>query len=199
MIGKRAAGLMFLLVLCLGLLGGCSLELALETDLTSGGSAVSVSADESNADGADASADRKADSLTIEDLVFTEIFANGALEHIFFGSINRQGNASGYHHEGMPDSPGHVVEGTRSEPDENEVYEAKVMVGDVKKVSNKGYSTFFPIDWSAQAVVDAINEAYTGREWVTGNVWSGMFEGMEIQFYLDDEEHIISAFPIYQE
>lgn len=138
-------------------------------------------------------------SESLEDLYHVEIFAEGALEHIFYGSINRQGNASGFHHEGMSGAQGHVIEGTRSDPDDNDVYEAKVMVGDIAKTANRGYSTFFPMEWSAQEVVDAINRAYEDRELVAGNTWSGIVDGMEVQFYLTEEDLIISAFPIVEE
>lgn len=135
---------------------------------------------------------------SVEDLVNTENFADHALEHIFYGQINAQGNATGYHHESFPDAAGTVIEDTRTQEDSNGVYEGKVVVSGVNKSANKGYSSFFPQDWTAQQVVDAINEAYEGRALVSGNTWSGYANGIEINMYLANDKRIISAFPIYE-
>ena len=67
-------------------------------------------------------------------------------------------------------------------------------------------STFFPKSWSAQKVIDAINEAYNiicadkAKALVQGsrNTYSAVLKnGMEIQMYLDSANKIISAYPIY--
>ncbi len=69
----------------------------------------------------------------------------------------------------------------------------------VEKTSNEGNSTFFPDDWDTQEVVDAINEAYENRIFITGNTYEGLTdEGMMIRMYLNDQNKIISAFPIYE-
>ena len=136
---------------------------------------------------------------SIDDLQNTENFKDGALEHILEGEVNRRGKAVGYHYEGFVDSKGSVIEGTRTEPDELGVYVAKVEVDGVAKESNGGRSTFFPEDWTPQEVVDAINEAYEYKEFVTGstNTYVGELEnGMQIQMYIDQNtDKIISAFP----
>ncbi|MBF6978784.1 EndoU domain-containing protein [Aerococcaceae bacterium zg-BR22] len=130
----------------------------------------------------------------INDLVNTDYFNRHALEHIFYGTINRKGQATGYHHEGIaPDAE--IIQSTRSKNDRHGVYRAKVRVEGINK---KAMSSFFPEQWTAQQVVDAINEAYESREHVSGNIYEGTFDGITIQMYLTDNDKIISAFPIYE-
>lgn len=139
------------------------------------------------------------DGTTIEDLSDTDHFQDGALEHILQGELNRKGQAVGYHYEGLASSKGEVIENTATATDENGIYEAEVVIEDVEKQSNQGKSSFFPEDWSAQKVVDAINEAYEHKERLTGNTYAGLSEdGIVIQMYINEEEDIISAFPEYE-
>lgn len=136
--------------------------------------------------------------IEIDQLENVDNFREGALTHIFEGELNRKGHAVGYHYEGLPDTPGSVIEGTRTDPDSNGVYEAEVEVSGVKKSGNQGISSFFPLHWTSQEVVDAINEAYETKELLTGNTYEGISEeGITIHMYLDDNEKIISAFPIF--
>lgn len=136
--------------------------------------------------------------FSLEELQHTEYFAAGSLEHIFYGEVNRKGNATGYHSEAFPDTPGSVVEGTRSEENAEGVYQGQVEVNGIPKAGNRGYSTFFPKDWTPQQVVNGINEAYDSRQHDQGNTYLGETEeGLVIQMYLTDKEKIISAFPIY--
>lgn len=140
----------------------------------------------------------KNENNSIDALVDTENFQHHALEHILEGELNRKGQAVGFHYEGLPTKKGEVIEGSATEPNEFGVYEGKVIVSGVEKVSNNGKSTFFPQRWSAQEVVNAINEAYENRTYITGNTYEGLTEeGMIIQMYLNNNEKIISAFPIY--
>lgn len=136
--------------------------------------------------------------MTLDDLSDTDHFKEGTLEHIFIGEINQHGDAVGFHYVGFPGKKGEVLPGTKTKPDLNGVYEAKVKVEDTKKTSNGGKSTFFPDELKPQDVVDAINEAYENRTHINGNTYEGLSEaGMVIHMYLDDAEQIISAFPIY--
>jgi len=136
---------------------------------------------------------------SIDELEDIENFRPHALEHILEGELNKQGQAVGFHYEGLASSKGEIVKGTATPPDENGVYEAEVMVEEVEKQSNHGTSTFYPKEWHAQDVVDAINEAYDSKEYIQGNTYAGMTEeGIVIQMYLDDENKIISAFPVYE-
>jgi len=138
------------------------------------------------------------EDIPIEQLVNTDNFREGALEHILEGEINRQGEAVGFHYEGLSTAKGKVVEGTRTDPDTNGVYEAEVEIDGIKKSGNKGISTFFPLYWSTQEVIDGINEAYETKQFISGNTYEGLTEeGIVIRMYLDEEEKIISAFPIY--
>lgn len=136
--------------------------------------------------------------IALSDLTNTEIFRPGALEHILEGELNRNGDAVGFHYEGLPTAKGAVVEGTRTNPNKYGVYEAEVEVEGVKKRGNRGISSFFPLDWTAQEVVDAINEAYDTKQFITGNTYEGLSaDGVIIHMYLDKDDQIISAFPLY--
>ncbi|WP_394888309.1 EndoU domain-containing protein, partial [Clostridium butyricum] len=136
---------------------------------------------------------------SIKDLKNTDNFRDGALEHILEGEINKRGKAVGFHYEGFPTTKGSVIEGTKSTPDNLGLYTGKVEVGGVPKTSNGGQSTFFPENWTAQDVVDAINEAFTNKEFVQGtrNTYRGKtVSGLKIEMYIDDVTNkIISAFP----
>ena len=126
-------------------------------------------------------------------------FRPSAIDHIFNGEINSRGHATGYHYEGIEDSPGKSIEGTKTELDENGVYKATVEVDGVLKVGNGGASSFYPEDMSPQEVIDSINEAYDSRVHLRGNTYIGEVNGkFDVEMYLDDDEKIISAFPIYE-
>lgn len=134
----------------------------------------------------------------LEELIDTENFKNHALKHILEGEINRKGQAVGFHYDQLETKKGEIIEGSRSKPDENGVYEAKVKVSDVSKTSNNGKSTFFSDEWDSQDVVDAINEAYDNRTHINGNTYEGLTdEGVIVRMYLDNQNKIISAFPVY--
>lgn len=134
----------------------------------------------------------------INELRDTDNFRSGALEHILEGELNRKGNAVGFHYDHLPSKKGEILEGTKTKENKEGVYEAEVSVENVDKESNRGRSTFFPDDWDSQDVVDAINEVYDIRTFISGNTYEGLTsEGVLIQMYLDDQERIISAFPIY--
>ena len=136
----------------------------------------------------------------IENLKHTENFAKGAIAHIFDGTINKKGKATGYHYSMVKDSKGHILDGTRSAPDPRGVFTAKVEIGTVKK---NGFSSFYPEAWSPQDVVDAINEAYKDALSNPGNphgdLWIGYCGDLEINMYLNDKKEIITAYPIYME
>lgn len=135
--------------------------------------------------------------IEIDELIETDNFRRGALEHILEGELNRNGDAVGFHYEGLPSAKGSVVEGTRTNPDQDGLYEAEVEVEGKKKRGNRGISSFFPLHWTAQDVVDAINEAYDSKQFISGNTYEGLTdEGIVIHMYLDDNDKIISAFPI---
>ncbi len=145
-----------------------------------------------------------------EDIVYTaedlemltglEHFTKSAVEHIFLGQVNKKGAATGYHYDGITDSPGYIVEGTKTPADENGVYTGKVEVNGAKKTGNKGYSSFYPAEWSPQEVIDSINEAYENRELLRGNLYAGLTEdGIEIDMALDNKERIITAYPIKED
>ena len=133
----------------------------------------------------------------ISSLKNTDIFDDGTLEHIFMGTVNSSNKGSGYHYDMISGSPGEIIEGSRSEPDRNGVYTADVQVNGRKK---DHYSTFYPDSWTPQQVVDAINEARTealktGQK--DGSYYVGHGGGLRIDLYLDKNNKVVTAFPIY--
>lgn len=134
----------------------------------------------------------------LEDLVETDHFRDGALAHILEGELNKKGQAVGFHYANLPTRQGEIVEDTKTTENEHGIYEAEVVVSEVEKTANSGKSTFFPDSWDSQDVVDAINEAYDDRSFISGNTYEGLTEeGIIVRMYLDESEKIISAFPIY--
>lgn len=139
-------------------------------------------------------------SEDLKSLKHTEHFSRKLIEHIFMGTINSKGNATGYHYDGIIDSPGQIIEGTKGESDSNGVYNAEVEVDGVAKTSNRGRSSFYPEDMTPQEVVDAINEAYETRQEIDEDKYEGeTSRGFLIQMYVDDNGYITTAFPIYED
>lgn len=143
--------------------------------------------------------DRQGETVTaIHELHSTEYFRPGALEHILEGELNGRGQAVGFHYDQLPSKKGEIISGTETDPNDHGVFEAEIEVEGVKKTSNQGKSSFFPNDWDTQEIVDAINEVYENREHLTGNTYGGLTkEGVQIHMYLDNDDFIISAFPVY--
>lgn len=137
----------------------------------------------------------------ISKLKNTGNFRQGSLEHILEGELNVRKQAVGFHYEGMPNPKGNIILGTESTPNKFGVYTAKVEVNGIPKTSNRGMSTFFPKDWSAQDIVDGINEAYNSKQFIKGsdNTFRGITSsGMMVEMYIDKYTNkIISAFPVY--
>jgi hypothetical protein len=139
-----------------------------------------------------------------DNLKDTDQFQPSAIEHIMEGTLNARGVATGYHFEGIPDTPGRIIPGTESLLDRFGTYKATVEVNGVPKPANGGRSTFFAKDMSPQQIVDSINEAYSSKVFEGGNsyfgyVQSGQKTGMIIKMFVDREGKIISAFPIMRE
>ena len=159
-----------------------------------------IESEESESDESETEEIKTYTKADLKSLKNTEIFLPTTIEHIFIGTINKKGNATGYHYEGIEDSAGEVIEGTRTEPDSFGVYSGKVRVNGIKKSGNKGYSTFYPEDMSPQEVIDAINEAYESRELLNGNLYAGLTDdGMEIDMALTDDDKIITAYPVMED
>ena len=130
----------------------------------------------------------------------TKNFTRSAIDHIFLGEINSRGVGTGYHYEGIEDSPGRVIEGTRSKPDIHGVYRGKVEVDGVKKTGNKGYSTFYPLYMTPQDVVDAINQAYENAELIGNDLYAGITDdGIEIDMYMTKKGKITTAYPVMED
>src|SRR5699024_7371985 len=114
------------------------------------------------------------DVTLIDELTETDYFRKGALEHILEGELNRRGQAVGFHYDQLPTKKGEIISGTETDINEFGIYEAKVIVSDIEKTSNQGMSTFFPDVWDTQDVIDAINEAYEERVFISGNTYEGL-------------------------
>src|SRR5690625_3845570 len=109
----------------------------------------------------------------MSELKRTDYFRPGALEHILEGELNRKGQAVGFHYDQLPTKKGEIIDGTKTNPNDYGVYEAKITVEGVEKTSNRGISSFFPDTWDTQDVVDAINEAYEMKQFISGNTYEG--------------------------
>ena len=137
-----------------------------------------------------------ADISKLEDV---DYFAKGTLEHIFDGTINKKGNATGYHYTMVLDSKGKIIEGTRSKEDENGVFTGNVEVDGIRK---NAFSSFYPESWTPQQVVNAINTAYdeavANPDNPKNSLWIGHYGDIEIDMYLDSNQKITTAYPIYQ-
>ncbi len=139
----------------------------------------------------------EADVASLKD---TELFYDSTLEHIFYGEVNSKGNGSGYHYDRIADTPGTIVEGTRTDEDQYGIYTAKVTVDGAAKTGNNGYSSFFPDDMTPQEVIDSINQAYENREKLSGNLYAGLCDaGFEIDMAISDDGKIITAYPVKEE
>ena len=124
------------------------------------------------------------------------------LEHIFHGEINSNGKAVGFHYEGPENMQAvnqtRVIESSRSVPDKNGVYTAKVEVNGVAKLAP---SSFFPRNWSKNDVVNVVNEAYSNKTFPKPNnplYFEGRTQsGILIGGYLNKDGTIATAFPLY--
>ena len=135
----------------------------------------------------------------IKKLKNTEHFAKNTLEHIFDGTINSKGKATGYHYSKVTDSKGKIIDGTRSKADGHGVFTGKVEVSGVKK---NGFSSFYPESWTPQQVVDAINTAYNDAlknpDNPQGELWIGYSGDLEIDMYMNKNKQITTAYPVYE-
>lgn len=186
--------LLFISVLALSITG-CGAKAASTASLSIASSSSVASSIASSSLASKSQEEKSYTKSDIKKLKNTGIFTASALEHIFNGSVNSSGNASGYHYDMITDSDGRII-GSKGKPDANGVYTAKVEVKGKTKSGNNGYSTFYPDKLSPQEVVDLINEAYKNREHVSSNIYSGEAGGIIINMYLDDNKKIISAFPV---
>lgn len=100
-----------------------------------------------------------------------------AEKHIFKGEINRQGKAVGCHHMRAINfyKTAQIIEGTRVNGP-NGLFKAKVKVKSpsgkwVEKISNNGYSTFFPEKWTEEKTKAEIEKAFQNRRQVNGDLY----------------------------
>jgi hypothetical protein len=134
------------------------------------------------------------------------IFAEGALDRIFYGELdpNKRTDGTiahyrvrGFRHESDEATRrGAVkVEASHTHTEASGVYAASVTVQGMKR--RQGQSVFFPATWTPQEIELAIAEAYEGRQatrrsrWFTGKT-SG---GIEIFMELDASGRVLDARP----
>ena len=198
-----------LAVLIIAFAAGCDVKLEIsdilgsEYDFSSSAQASSQSSQSSEKQGSEnQSSQSSGKTYTMADikkLKNTDHFAKNTLEHIFDGTINGKGKATGYHYSMVTDSKGRIIDGTRSKTDEHGVFTGKVEVSGKKK---NGFSSFYPESWSPQQVVDAINEAYDDAlndpDNPQGSLWIGYSGDLEIDMYLNSNKQITTAYPIYE-
>lgn len=140
--------------------------------------------------------------LLLGQLAFAQTITEKTKRHIFKGEINRQGNAVGCHHIHAINKykTAQLIAKTRKNGPHG-LFKAKVKVKNedgkwVAKVSNQGYSTFFPEDWSEEKTIEAIQEAYQNKRLVNGELYKGKTtEGIILQFYAKPDGTIASAYP----
>ncbi len=138
----------------------------------------------------------------------TDILSANAIKHIFEGQVKtKKGkvHATGCHHVlAFETKHARIIESTLIKGP-NGITKAKVEIYDfiskkwVTKVSNQGYSTIFPENWTKIKTIEEIKFAYNNRIKVKGgyNEYYGLSTDrkVEIRMYLDDKLRIISAFP----
>ena len=121
------------------------------------------------------------------------IFRPKTLAHVFLGQVNEK-NVTGYHYEGVQAAPFGIEEGSRTSPNRYGVYQIKVQ----GKKANGGISDCFPASMTPAQIIEEMERAYPNRVYVEKNTWRSYFSnGMEVNFYLDSNDQIISFFPVY--
>lgn len=140
--------------------------------------------------------------LSLSVAVHGQLITPKTERHIFKGEINRQGKAVGCHHIRAISfyKTAQMISGTRVNGPYG-IFKAKVKIKSassrwITKVSNGGYSTFFPEEWSEAKTKEEILLAFQGKRLVSGDLYEGKCsDGWMIQFYLTDEGKIATAFP----
>ena len=141
-------------------------------------------------------------ALVLPSFASGQIISEKTKRHIFQGEINRQGKAVGCHHifAITKYKTSQLVDKSRKNGPKD-IFKAKVKVKDengrwIAKVSNQGFSTFYPESWNENKTLEAILEAYHTKRKVNGELWEGKCkEGIIIQMYVKSDGSIASAFP----
>lgn len=184
----------------IALAAGCSGAKLKVTDVSGSSYDITSSVQSSQSSAQSSNSDKQTYTMAdIKKLKNTEHFAKNTLEHIFDGTINSKGKATGYHYSMVTDSKGKIIDGTRSKTDEHGVFTGKVEVSGVKK---NGFSSFYPESWTPQQVVDAINTAYDDAlknpDNPQGELWIGYSGNLEIDMYMNKNKQITTAYPVYE-
>lgn len=130
-------------------------------------------------------------------LAFPNYITEYNFKHITIGNINRNGEATGFHHATSPKDQTTKILSIIDQPNQCGVYRAKVQV---KGKLKKAYSTMFPDKYSEQQILDLLSTAYT--EGTKNNPTNSTFavkadECIKVFMVLDSNKKIITSYPIY--
>lgn len=184
----------------IALAAGCSGAKLKVSEISGSSYDITLSVQSSQSSAQSSKSDKQTYTMAdIKKLKNTEHFAKNTLEHIFDGTINSKGKATGYHYSKVTDSKGKIIDGTRSKTDGHGIFTGKVEVSGVKK---NGFSSFYPESWTPQQVVDAINAAYDDAlknpDNPQGELWIGYSGDLEIDMYMNKNKQITTAYPVYE-
>src|SRR5699024_12630870 len=76
--------------------------------------------------------------VTLNDLSDTNLFMEGALEHIFIVEINRHGDAVGFHYDRFPGIKGRIISDAKTKAEKHGGYEAREKVDDTEQTEDDG-------------------------------------------------------------
>jgi Bacterial EndoU nuclease len=134
---------------------------------------------------------------TNEKIKIPKFITDYNFRHILEGNINRNGEATGYHHAPSSKDKTTKVLNITNEPNNCGVYKAKVQVkGKIKKA----LSSMFPDKYSEQQILDIITNAY--NEGTKNNPTNSTFTAkaddcIKVFMVLDSGRKIITSYPIY--
>lgn len=118
------------------------------------------------------------------------------LEHIFLGTINRRGQAVGFHaRPNGVDPPGRGVVSILSPANSAGIYVARVWISSRRKIKT---SSFFPDSLDRLTIVKAILHAYRNGRSGDGRFRGPSGHGFTIEGYTLADGRINTAYPVYR-
>ncbi len=125
----------------------------------------------------------------------------GAVQHMITGEVNKRGKVVGLHSVPEEASPARIIEGTKTVPDKNGVFQAQVELYGMPKSNNGGVTTLFPEHWSHERKIYEVNSAYMNKKYIPeDDIYEGISDsGVTIRMYINEESgKIKSPFPVYE-
>ncbi|MEC8012389.1 MAG: EndoU domain-containing protein, partial [Pseudomonadota bacterium] len=121
-------------------------------------------------------------------------------DHVIKADYKRNGKPSGGHSVLFGDV--RIIPGTKTLPDKNGVYKARVEMPDPKNpgkwVEKDGPKhTMFPEKWNEQKIIDEVNAAWNSdKKTINGNRWSSITpEGVKVTGYIKPRH---TAYPVME-